>query len=178
MNIVLTGYMASGKTAVGNYLSELCGLDFIDTDARIEEKCEMSISKIFEISGEQYFRHIESQVIGEVSGYDSKVISTGGGAVLNVENVKLLRANGIIVNLEPDEEVIRLRLLSSDSTRPLVKDSSMEEIIERFKGRKPYYDNCDVKIYITKDKSIRETAEEILKILEEKYEGEFRSGRK
>ena len=178
MNIVLTGYMASGKTAVGTYLSTLCGLDFVDTDAQVEEKCGMSISKIFEISGEQYFRTIENEVIKEVSKYDGVLISTGGGAVLNTENVAVLRENGVIVNLEPEEDVIKERLLGGDSTRPLVKDSSMAEIIERFKRRKPYYDNCDVKIIVTKDKGIKAVAEEILRVLEEKYEGEFRSSRK
>lgn len=178
MNIVLTGYMASGKTAVGTCLSKLCGFKFADTDALIEEKCEVAISKIFEVSGEEYFRIVESEVIKEAARLENAVISTGGGAVLNTENVAVLRENGVIVNLEPEEEVIRLRLGGGDSTRPLVKDSSMEEIIERFKNRKPYYDNCDIKIKVTKDKGIEDVAEEILKVLEEKYEGEFRGSRK
>ena len=178
MNIVLTGYMASGKTAVGTCLSKLCGFEFVDTDALIEEKCGMSISKIFEISGEEYFRILENEVIKEASKRDGAVISTGGGAVLNTENIAVLRENGVIVNLEPDEDVIRIRLGSGDSSRPLVKNSSMDEIIERFKYRKPYYDNCDIKINVTNDKGIKETAEEILKILEEKYESEFWCSRK
>lgn len=178
MNIVLTGYMASGKTAVGTYLSELSGRSFADTDALIEEKCGMQISKIFKASGEKYFRKIEADVIKEVAKQDAMVISTGGGAVLNTENIAHLRQNGVIVNLEPDEEVIRQRVGGGDETRPLVKNSSMEEILERFRLRKPYYNNCDVKIKVTQDKGIKETAEEVLRILEEKYEGEIWCSRK
>lgn len=178
MNIVLTGYMASGKTTVGTYLSELSGRNFVDTDALIEEKCGMHISKIFEISGEEYFRKIEADVIKEVAKKDAAVISTGGGVVLNTENIAHLRQNGVIVNLEPEENVIRQRLGGGDNTRPLVAESSMEEILERFRLRKPYYDNCDVKVKVMQDKGIRETAEEILRILEEKYEGEFWCSRK
>ncbi len=178
MNIVLTGYMASGKTVVGTYLSEICGLNFLDTDTLIEEKCGMQISRIFEVSGEEYFRKIESDVIEETAKQDAAVISTGGGAVLNTENIAVLRKNGIIVNLEPEEAVIRHRLGGGDDTRPLVKSSSIEEVLERFRMRKPYYDNCDIKVKVTQEKGIKETAEEILRILEEKYEGEFRSSRK
>ncbi len=178
MNIVLTGYMGSGKTAVGKYLAEICGLHFADTDAIIEEKCGMSVTKIFEASGEEYFRGIEASVIKNVAEADSMVISTGGGVVLRTENIAKLRENGVIVNLEPTEDIIRLRLSDDDGTRPLIKGSSMEEIIKRFKTRKPYYDNCDVKICVTEDKGIAETAREIIKALEDKYEGEFRCGGK
>lgn len=176
MNIVLTGYMGSGKTAVGKYLAEICGLYFTDTDALIEEKCGMSVSKIFEASGEEYFRDVEASVVKKVAEADSMVISTGGGVVLKTENVAKLRENGVIINLEPTEDVICARLGIDDGTRPLIKGSPMEEIIERFKARKPYYDNCDVKISVTEDKGIEETAREIIKVLEEKYEGKFRCG--
>lgn len=178
MNIVLTGYMGSGKTAVGKRLAEISELHFTDSDSFIEDKCGMKISEIFAASGEEYFRKVESDVIKTLSEGDGMVISTGGGVVLNTENIANLRTNGVIVNLEPEESVIRERLGADDGTRPLIKDSSMTEILERFAARKPYYDNCDVKIKVTLDKGIEETAEEVLKILEEKYEGEFRGSRK
>lgn len=177
MNIVLTGYMGSGKTAVGKCIAELCGLHFVDTDMLIEEKVGITIPEIFKASGEEYFRRIESDIIKKVSEADSVVISTGGGAVLKTENIAELRKNGVIVNLEPEESVIAERLSGNDGTRPLIKGNSIEEIIERFRSRKPYYDNCDIKIKVIKSKGIEETAREVLKILEEKYEGEVWSGR-
>lgn len=178
MNIVLTGYMGSGKTAVGKCVAELCGFHFVDTDMLIEEKVGMSIAEIFKSSGEEYFRKVEADVIKKVSEADSVVISTGGGAVLKTENIAELRKNGVIVNLEPEESVIAERLSGNDGTRPLIKGNSIEEIIERFRSRRPYYDNCDIKIKVTECKVIEETAKEILRILEEKYEGEVWSGRK
>ncbi len=162
MNIVLTGYMGSGKTAVGKSLAEMLDFEFIDTDAMIEKECEMSITEIFEKFGEEIFRKKESEVIKRVSDFSNVVISTGGGAVLNSENIEYLKNGGTVVNLEPDEAVIRMRLMQDDGTRPLIKNSSMEEIFERFNRRKPYYDNCDIKIKVETEKGIKETAEEIL----------------
>lgn len=178
MNIVFTGYMASGKSVVGKQLSADFDLPFYDTDSLIEKKCNTTISKIFEENGEEYFRKIETEVIREVSTLDGAIISTGGGAVLRMENIDALRKNGVIINLEPTEEVIKERLSGDDGTRPLVKGSSLDEIIERFNKRKPYYDSCDFKIKVTRNKQIGDVVEEISKILEENYEGEFWSSRK
>lgn len=177
MNIVLTGYMASGKTVVGTCLSELLDRRLIDTDREIEKKCGLTIPQIFKASGEEYFRHAESEVIRELSGLDGCVIATGGGVVLNTENVANLRKNGVIVNLDPEETVIIKRLSGKDATRPLANGSSIDEILERFRSRSVYYDNCDIKIKITPEKGIADVANEIINILEDKYEGEFRSSR-
>ncbi len=177
MNIVFTGYMASGKSAVGRRLAALFNMPFYDTDSLIEEKCNMAIPQIFAKSGEDYFRKAEAEVIKEVSGLDNAVISTGGGAVLDKENIDALRERGVIINLEPTEEVIKARLSGEDGTRPLIKGNSIDEIIARFNERKPYYDNCDFKIKVTADKEIDDTVKEISKILEEDYEGTFRSSR-
>ncbi len=178
MNIVFTGYMASGKSVVGKQLAANLDMPFCDTDCLIEKKCNMTISKIFELNGEEYFREIETEVIREVSLIDGVVISTGGGAVLKAENIDTLRENGVIINLEPTEEVIKARLSADDGTRPLVKDSSIDDIVTRFNQRKPYYDNCDFKIKVTQDKQIDDIVKEISKILEENYESEFWSSGK
>lgn len=177
MNIVLTGYMGSGKTTVGTRIAELLDMKFTDSDAEIEKQCEMPISKIFEVSGEEYFRSVEAEVIKKLARLDGFVIATGGGVVLNTENIAVLRENGVIINLETSEAVIRARFCGEDPTRPLVKDRPMAEIIERFNGRKPYYDNCNIKIKLTPEKGIEDVAKEILEILEEKYGSKIRSGR-
>lgn len=162
MNIVLTGFMASGKTAVGRKIAETASMQFIDTDAVIEEKSQMTISQIFKAYGEEHFRMLESEIAEQLSTADNAVISTGGGMVLNTKNISLLRKNGIIVNLNPSEAVIRLRLGKDDGTRPLVHKQSPEQILARFSSRRPYYDNCDLKIEITPDKSVEAAAAEIL----------------
>ena len=181
MNIVLTGFMASGKTAVGRKIAETASMPFIDTDAMIEEQTKMTVAQIFKICGEYHFRMLESEIAAQLSNTDNAVISTGGGMLLNTENSALLRKNGVIGNLEPSEAVIRLRLSKDDGTRPLVHKQSLEQILARFDSRRPYYNNCDFKIEITQDKSIDAAAAEILKKIKAgvyKNESKIRSCRK
>lgn len=167
-NIVLTGFMASGKTVVGKRLAEKLGRKFIDSDKKIEEKCKMTIPEIFEKYGEEYFRSVESQVIGEISLESGTVIATGGGVVLNSDNIASLRKNATIVNLEPSRDVIVARLSRDDGTRPLNKGQDIEQILDRFEKRKPFYDNCDVKVKITSEMSIEDSLSAVLKGLEGK----------
>lgn len=165
-NIVLTGFMGSGKTVVGKALSEKLCRKFIDTDLLVEEKCKMTIPEIFEKYGEEYFRKVEAEVIGEASLEKGSVIATGGGAVLNGDNIDILRNNATIVNLEPDTDVIVARLSKDDGTRPLNKGQDIEQILERFEYRKPFYDNCDVKVKITTKMSVEDSLLAVLKGLE------------
>ncbi len=165
-NIVLTGFMASGKSVVGKALAEKLGREFIDSDTAIEEKCGMTIPEIFEKQGEKYFRNVEKEVIAELSLKSRSVIATGGGAVLDSDNIEALRKNATIVNLEPNDAVIRNRLSKDDGTRPLNKGQDIEQILARFENRKPFYDNCDVKVKITTEMSVEKVAEAVLKGLE------------
>lgn len=153
MNIVLTGFMASGKSTVGKRLAEIMGYEFADTDSLVEAKEDMKISEIFEQFGERYFRDLEKTAVEEVSVKDNIVIATGGGVVLDEDNMVNLRKNGVIINLSPDEDVIKSRLLG-DKTRPLAANSDFEEILERFEKRKPFYDNCDYQIKVTLDTDV------------------------
>ncbi len=177
MNIVLTGFMASGKTVLGKCLAGMLNMDFVDSDAKIQETSGMTIPEIFERLGEEHFRELEKKTIKEIAEKDFCIIATGGGVVLDSENIFELRKNGIIVNLETTPEIIIERLGGGDNERPLLNGKSIEETIERFNQRKPYYDNCDIKIILDKDKGIEETSKEIIEILEEKYESKIWSGR-
>lgn len=150
MNIVLTGFMASGKTAISQALAkELSSFKLVDTDELIVNKMGMSINEIFENYGEAKFREIEHEVVCEVSKQDTTIISTGGGVVLSKSNMLALRQNGIIVNLAPDFKTIIERLCDARATRPLLKDSEIDDIHERFNARKPMYDDCDIKIPVS-----------------------------
>ncbi len=162
MNIVLTGFMASGKTTVGTTLSGRLNYLFIDTDCAVEHKYGMSISDIFKSFGEEHFRKLESETIAELSEYDNCIISTGGGAVLRSENIDMLRKNGKIVNLAPDFEVIAARIEEAAKTRPLMNGRSISEIKELFDKRRKYYDNCDFKIRITQEMSVDDCVNEII----------------
>lgn len=149
MNIILTGYMASGKSTVGRCLAKKLGMSFLDTDEYIEKKQNKKISDIFSENGENFFRKLEHECAKALYTKDNTVIATGGGFVLNPENIELMRKNGIIVYLETNADVICDRLETSRGTRPLMNGSSTEQIIERFEKRKSFYDNCDIKIKLT-----------------------------
>ncbi len=131
-NIVLIGMPGCGKTTVGKAVAKETDKVFIDTDDEIVKKAGMSIPEIFEQFGEKKFREIEAEVIKEVSAKQSAVIATGGGAVLNPENVSLLRENGITVFIDrPIDDLV------TTDDRPL---SSNRELLEkRYKERYGIY---------------------------------------
>ena len=162
MNIVLTGFMATGKSQIGLCLSQRTGYKLIDTDKLIEKKENMSVNEIFANYGESYFRKTEADVIKEVSRLENTIISTGGGVVLNKENIANLRKSGVIVNLSCDFKVIEDRLCNAATTRPLMKNRSVDETRALFNARKPFYDDCDYKITISNDLSPDEHAQIIL----------------
>lgn len=145
-NIVLTGFMASGKSTIGRCIAKKMNMQFIDTDEYIEAQEKMTINDIFSLKGEEYFRELEGKCAAELSKIQDTVIATGGGFVLNGNNIELLRKNGIIVNLKTNPKVIKQRLDGARGTRPLLQNSELEEILTRFEKRKPYYDNCDIQI--------------------------------
>lgn len=112
-NIVLTGMPGSGKSTVGR-LIKLDGYEFFDTDVEIEKRCGCTIKELIETKGEDYFRNLEAEVIRDVSAKGSRIISTGGGAVLREENVRNLKRNGKLFFINAD--ISRLR---ATDDRPL-----------------------------------------------------------
>jgi len=167
MNIVLTGFMGTGKTVIGKLLAKKLSWEYIDTDELIEKRENMKISEIFAIKGEPYFRKIESEIIKEVSKKDKCVISTGGGVVLKEENMNELEKNGIIINLSASPDKIFERT-SLDKSRPLLnKENPKEEIIKLLKFRAPYYDRCHFRIN-TDEPDPEKNVEKILSFLREK----------
>ncbi|MCL1987087.1 MAG: shikimate kinase [Firmicutes bacterium] len=142
-NIVLVGMMGSGKTSVGTAISSKHGMIFVDTDTVIEERSGMLISHIFELHGEAYFRELEAQAAKVVAGCKNAVIATGGGIILNAENMAILRKIGFVVylQLEPLQLYNRLK---TDNSRPLLAnldDSDKCETIQQiFEHRAPLYE--------------------------------------
>ena len=139
-NIVLTGMPSSGKTTVGKILAEITGKAFVDTDDEIIKKIGMDIPTYFSKHGEAEFRKIESDVIKEISQKNSLIIATGGGAILNNDNIRRLKQNGKIYFLDRS-----LKNLSPTSDRPLSSD--IDALKKRYDERYPIYTStCDVKI--------------------------------
>lgn len=162
MNIVLTGFMATGKTQISKAIAAISEYRFIDTDQMITEAAGKTVKEIFADCGEEGFRRLESEAIKKAAALDGCVIATGGGAVLNADNMRMLRKNGVIVNLAPTFDVIAARIASAKNTRPLLQEQSIDEIRKRFYERQPFYDNCDIKINIINGRSPELYAHEIL----------------
>jgi shikimate kinase len=168
MNIVLTGFMCTGKTSVGKLLAEKLGYQFVDTDDLIEQRVGMKISDIFAVYGEPYFRDVETEVVKEVAKKDKFVISTGGGVVLRKVNMNELRKKGIIVNLTAKPETIYNRLKNQHGVRPLLnKPDPMNEIIKLLSQREEYYKNCDLRIE-TDNFTVEQIVQQILDYIKTK----------
>ncbi|SNS81316.1 shikimate kinase /chorismate mutase [Anaerovirgula multivorans] len=161
-NIVLVGFMGTGKSTVGRDLSRKLEMGCRDTDAMIQEKAGMSIKEIFKKFGEAHFRKLEKEVVAEVSQLKNTIIFCGGGVVLKEENVENLRQNGKIILLTAQPETLYERI-SQDDTRPVLKGQmSLEGIRSLLKQRnQAYNDSADVAIQ-TDDKSVDEISTQII----------------
>lgn len=160
-NIVLTGFMGTGKTEVGRILSRKLGYVLVDADTEIEKEQGITITEIFKQYGEPKFREIESNVIKRLSEIKNAVISTGGGAVLRQENMDNLRKNGVIICLTASPETI-LKRTGNNNDRPLLQvENPLQKIKELLEFRRPYYEKADIMID-TEGKGPLQVAEEII----------------
>jgi len=160
-NIALIGFMGTGKTSVGLCLASALRWEFIDTDSLIEQKMGMSIPEIFQQLGEKRFRSEEKMVVEEVADKDNQVISTGGGVVLNKDNITCLHRSSVLICLKADPQIIFKRV-GKDSSRPLLAGKDpIKNIIKLLETRESYYQCAD--LYIdTSEITIERTAEKIL----------------
>lgn len=162
-NIVIVGFMGTGKTEVSRGIAESLEMKLINTDDLIEKKAGMSINEIFSKKGEPHFRELEREVVKEISQAKDSVIDAGGGVVINEENVEDLRKNGLIfcLNATPEEILERTKEYSN---RPLLNVSDpVAEIRRLLRKRKEYYERADYQIK-TSGKSVTQIAQEILDI--------------
>lgn len=145
MNIVLTGFMGTGKSTVAQLLSVQRGWPLYDTDEVIEKMTAMKIPDIFKQFGEPYFRDREHEAVKSVAALDNAVISCGGGVVLRPENMTELEKNGVVVCLSASPEVILAR--TAGSSRPLLAVADpLAKIRELLQQREPFYHRCHVRI--------------------------------
>ena len=174
MNIVLIGYRCTGKTSVGLALSKRLGKAFCDADDYIEEKAKRSISDMVAKEGWDFFRAKEKEAIRELSSFDDYIIAPGGGAVLDTENVKNLKQNGVIVLLEASIQTILERMhldKKTEQQRPsLTEKDPYEEIQEVLESRTPFYRGAMDFSVDTTSKSVEQILDEIVQKLE-KYGG-------
>ncbi|MBD5547154.1 MAG: shikimate kinase [Lachnospiraceae bacterium] len=167
-NIILIGFMGSGKTSVGIGLSYQLKRTMIDTDKWIEQKQKRTVSEIFAQSGEEAFRRMETDCLKElIRTADQQIISVGGGLPMKEENHALLKELGIVFYLSATPEALYKRL-KSDTTRPLLQVENPEERIRTLlKQRAPVYEACADVVLDVSDRTFDEILEQIGKELEE-----------
>lgn len=156
-NIVLVGMSMSGKSTLGQLLSDRLNRPLIDTDTPVAERAGMSIPEIFATQGEKHFRDLESEVVSDACRTGGKIIATGGGAVLRAENVDRMKQNGTVVFLDRPLETI----LPTDD-RPLA--NTAEKVRRLYMERLPIYRaTADVTVFV--HGTPEETADDILRKL-------------
>ncbi len=162
-NIVLVGFMGTGKTSVGQRLARRLGMTYVDTDDIIEQTAGRRITDIFNQHGELYFRELESDAVRKVSRLDEHVISTGGGVVLRAENLEFLKRNGVVFCLMATSEEIWARV-KHETHRPLLKaPNPVKKIHKMLKDREAYYALADCMIR-TDGVPIERVADKIIEV--------------
>ena len=141
-NIVLVGFMGTGKSTVGKILAKRLRRVWVDVDKRIEEAQKRKIAEIFESEGEAYFRRLEKEMIQTVASGQGLVITTGGGAVVDPANRAALKKNGFLITLSATPETIFRRVRRSGH-RPLLKGDLLTEIRRLLAEREPFYRESD-----------------------------------
>ena len=162
-NIVLVGFMGTGKTAVSGNIADILKIRLINTDGLIEKKAGMAIKDIFAKKGEPYFRKLEREAIKEVSKTEGSVIDAGGGVVIDASNIEELKKNGVIfcLNATPEE---MLKRTEKHSHRPLLNlPDPLMQIKKILWDRREYYKRADYQIDTT-GKSAGEVAKDIIAI--------------
>ena len=163
-NIILVGFMGTGKTTIATALSHRLKMRYLSTDDLIEKREKRTINEIFTESGEEYFRDVESAVIREASALENVVIDAGGGAVIREENIANFKSNGIVVCLTAAAETVMQRT-KKYKHRPLLNvEDPKRKIRDLLAKRAPFYAKADYTIDTGK-LTARQVVEEIAGIV-------------
>lgn len=166
-NIILVGFMASGKSAVAKRLAAKLKMPLLDTDALIENEERIKIKDIFRIRGEPYFRKLERKIVKRISRLMGMVVATGGGIVLDAENRRALRRCGtaFYLKVNPDAALKRIKRVRNNE-RPLLKSKRdlKGEMKRLLKLREPYYYACAHYVVDTSKMTVGEVVKKIVNI--------------
>ena len=160
-NLALVGFMGTGKSSVGRLLADELQFSFVDTDHLIEGRVGLSISAIFANQGEAVFRRLEADVVQEFTTERDLVISTGGGLVINPDNMASLKTHALVVCLWAAPETIFERI-RTQTHRPLLQtEDPLGKIREMLAVRAPFYRQADVLIH-TEMRPPRDVVQQVL----------------
>jgi shikimate kinase len=168
-NIILTGFMATGKTSVGRGLAARLGYEFADLDALIEAEAGMSVPQIFAAQGEPAFRDLEAHMVERAANRTGCVVATGGGAIVNPRNLEALKRSGLVIALTADPEIILSRI-GRDEDRPMLRGGEKRERIRLLlEARAPAYAQADLTID-TSDRTVDEVVGHLVELLSRRRE--------
>lgn len=166
MNLFLIGYRCTGKTTVGKSIAAAIDWSFVDADDLVVKESHKNIAAIIDTFGWSAFRRMERTVMGCVCARDRQVVATGGGVVLDADNVIEMKKSGTIVWLRATAGDIRERMLQDETRqtfRPaLTRKGSMAEIRDLLQTRHPYYQNASDFSILTDDLSIEEITWQVI----------------
>ena len=169
MNLFLIGYRCSGKTTVGKSIALAIDWSFVDSDLQVTRKEGKSINEIIDNAGWDAFRRMERSALKQICTVDRQVVATGGGVVLDAENVKAMKTSGTVVWLDAGAATIRERMRRDKNTenfRPTLTDKGrMEEIEDMLLKRNPLYENASDFSIHTDHVPVKEIAQKIIKKL-------------
>jgi shikimate kinase len=158
-NVILVGFMGTGKTTVGKALAEALDMPHVDLDEAIVKHEGCAIAELFQRKGETYFRDVESGLLRNLLESGGQVLTTGGGAVLRPENVALMLQSGTVIALSATEEEL-IRRLEQDDQRPLLAGGVAERVRTLLRERKDAYDFAPIQVDTT-GKTVEAIVEEI-----------------
>lgn len=161
-NLMLIGFMGTGKSTVANKLKQRLLVEQIEMDALIEQEAGMSIPDIFEKFGEAHFRDLETEMLRKFKEKKPVVVSCGGGAILRDENIEIMKGQGKIILLTATPETIYERVKDSHDRPVLNGNMNVEYISELMEKRRERYEMAADIIIATDGKSVDEICNEIL----------------
>jgi len=169
-NLVLVGFMGSGKSSVGRILSSLTGFALVDTDTLVAQEAGKAISAIFKQHGEEHFRALETKVLQSLVGRIGLIVATGGGVVTVAENRACLPQIGPVVWLDAGTDQLYQRV--RHSKRPLLQTNDPRGTVEElYRAREPLYREVATVRIDSTVLTHRQTAEGVLAALREKENG-------
>ncbi len=178
MNLFLIGYRCTGKTTVAKSLAANLDWSFVDADTMLVTKCGQQIEDIVDTEGWEAFRRRERSTLRQICKKKQQVVATGGGVVLDADNVKAMRASGIVIGLGATAETIRQRMLQDEKTRafrPALTDKGpLAEIEDILKARGPYYERASDFFIHTDEVPVDEITQKIIELLNERSATSFK----
>lgn len=178
-HLVFVGFMGVGKTTVGRRCAARLGYRFVDSDAVIEQRVGGSVANFFAEQGEAAFRKIEREVIAELAALNPgelpRVIATGGGVVLNPDNIEALRRGGIVILLTASPGAI-LRRVGNARSRPLLAgaEDPRQRVLDLLRARSPFYHGAAQGRVDTTRRSVDAICDDVIAIYRQRLEASGR----